>query len=108
MDSAIIVQIILTIGGIGVAFLGGLFSRRTRHVSAEVTLSVEAREWAKSFEERARAAEARAFAAEQSSIETARRANTLQDRMTEMERHIDRLVDFMIRQGIEPPKFTLP
>lgn len=105
MNSAVIIQIILTLGGVLVAFLTGLFSRRTRHVSAEVTLSVEAREWAKSFEERAREAEARARNAEQSALEANRRAMNCQDRMEAMERHIDRLEDLMAKNGIDPPKF---
>ena len=104
-NSAVIVQVILTVGGVAVAFLGGLFSRRTRHVSAEVTLSVEAREWAKTFEERARQAEARAARAEDEAREATRRAANCQDRMERMEQHIDRLEELMVKHGVDPPKF---
>lgn len=102
-DPTVLVQIVITVGLILSAFVGGVFSRRTRHVSAEVTLSVEAREWAKTFEDRARQAELRAERAEVSAAEAMRQARECQTRMNSLEDHVERLEYIMRREGLEPP-----
>jgi hypothetical protein len=103
MNAAVLTQVVITIGLIASAFLGGVFSRRTRHVTAEVTLSVEAREWAKTFEDRARQAEARAERAEEAAREATRNAQRLADRMDLLETHVEKLEGIMRTEGLEPP-----
>lgn len=110
MSAEVTVQLILTGGAIALALLGYLFGRRTRHVTAEVTLSVQAMEWAKQFEDRARNAEARseraevrATRAEQAATNAAEQAEECQIRMDHMERHIERLEAEMRAHGLEPP-----
>lgn len=103
MGSAVLVQVIITVGAILVAFLGGVFSRRTRHVSAEVTLSVEAREWAKAFEDRATRAEQRAERAEQAATSASRQAQNCQNRVNGLIEHVEHLERMMRQQGIDPP-----
>jgi Alanine-zipper, major outer membrane lipoprotein len=103
MNAAVVTQVVISLGLVITAFLGGIFSRRTQRVTAEVTLSVEAREWAKTFEDRAGKAEARAERAEQTALEATRQARSCQDRMDLLERHVDKLEGMMRMEGLTPP-----
>lgn len=117
MNAAVAVQLILTVGALATAVLGYFVGRRNRHVTAEVTLSVEARAWAQQFEDRARnaetraeRAEARADQAEDAAAEAARRTaravtqvENCQARVDVMERHIQQLRTLMREHGLEPP-----
>lgn len=103
MPAEVLVQLVLTVGGLIVAFMGGVFSRRTRRVSAEVTLSAEVREWAKQFEERARRAEERADEAEREAGRASRQAGDCQYQVQLLLRHVGRLEAKLREAGINPP-----
>jgi hypothetical protein len=103
MPADVLTQIIITAGGLVVTFMGGVFSRRSRHASAEVTLSAEVREWARQFEERARRAEERADEAEREASRASARAANCQSRMQMLQRHVERLEVKLREAGINPP-----
>ncbi|MGH4009409.1 MAG: hypothetical protein ACRDTH_14870 [Pseudonocardiaceae bacterium] len=96
--TALTVQLLIALGIALPAFLGGMFARRKTSADVEVTLSTEARAWAKDWADNARVAMDAARSAEA-------RARDCQDRMDLMERHIARLEVLMREHGIEPPPF---
>ena len=85
------------------AFIGGMFARRRSGADVEVTLSTEAREWAKSFAEGARLATDAAQHAMTQARAAADRAGECQARCDAMERHIGRLEALLREHGITPP-----
>lgn len=96
MTSAVAVQLIITLGAVILAVVGTLALRRTRHVTAEVTLSVQAMEWAKQFEDRARNAETRAERAEA-------RAERAEERITDCQARVERLETELRNHGLDLP-----
>ena len=110
MTASLITQLLITLGICIPAFLAGLFGKRLRNASVEVTLSKESREWAGTFLGRAQAAEARTerieerlHAAERATDEAEARCRECQQRITTMERHIRALERAMHVAGVAPP-----
>lgn len=103
-------QILITLGFVLPAFLGGMFARRKSSADVEVTLSAEARAWATSFAEGARTATEAARNAMEQAKDAADRAASAearvqrcQDRVDALERHITRLETIMRENGVTPP-----
>lgn len=103
MGSGLGVQIVITLGAVLLALVGGAFARRRTSADVEVTLSKEAREWVKDFRTGAQDAMEQAKAANDRAGRAESHAAALQIQLDALIHHIRRLEAVIRGMGGEPP-----
>jgi erythromycin esterase-like protein len=101
MSSAVIVQLLITLGLVLPAFMGGMFARRRSAADVEVNLSQEARNWANTFVEGAKqASQAASLRADRAEEHT----RQCEERLALVERRVMLLEAAMRSHGLTPPR----